>query len=295
MPRRLRRRRSRPPRAGRGQGSSASVPFLSPLVTAAQVEQPGDKLDQEILRKASALARGALAGRAQAAAEVVGNAPPDQCKDSLNNQYTGGMWRYLAIACVASAFPIVSSGCGEADSASSEQSAISASLIRVGDLPAGAEEVASLPPSPCDPLSVFSSEGSEFAKSSMFAVGQTRVQEAAGRFASGSAAARAYDALNAKPRLRCIGNAIALQGDLSVRVHPSHSLDVGGEAEAVLFEVHDLDSGKRSSVEVASVRSKRSVASLIFVGQTQELDTSFVDAVVDAAAGRLAQGRGGKG
>jgi hypothetical protein len=204
------------------------------------------------------------------------------------------MYRYLLAAFVAPALLFVSSGCGGGDeTASSDQSAILASLIHIGDLPAKAKEVDSPPPSPCDPLMVFAAEKSEFAKSSMFAIGQTRVQEAVGQFASAGAAARAYDALNAKSRLACIRETIALQRGLSIKVHSPRNLNVGDEAEAILFEVHRLGSGQRSSVEVASVKSEQSVASLIFLDQAGESDTTLVGDVVAAATGLLARGSEG--
>jgi len=201
------------------------------------------------------------------------------------------MRRYLLVAFLVPVLPLISSGCGE--TSSSDQGAISASLIQIGDLPAKAKEIYSPPAVPCDPLTVFADEGSEPAKSSMFAVGQTRVQEAVGQFASTSAAAQAYDALNAKSRLACIQEAIALQRGSPIKIHSPHNLNVGDEAETILFEVHPGESGQRSSVEMASVRSERSVASLIFLDPTGKSDTALVRDVVAAAAGLLARGSEG--
>src|SRR4029077_2148715 len=113
-------------------------------------------------------------------------------------------------------------GCGGGDgnastdrgAATDEQSTASNSLVQAQDLPAGARPVEKLPSGPCSPLRILKSDKSQAAESPMFAIARVRVQEAVGVFAASGPAVAAYDALNAKKRLGCIRESIALQGAL---------------------------------------------------------------------------------
>jgi len=166
-------------------------------------------------------------------------------------------------------------------------------LIKAESLPAGAELTQGLPNTPCDPVDVLGRDGSEAAKSSMFILDETRVQEAVGIFASKGQAAGAYGALNAKSRLACIRDVISQRRNLSAEISHSQGLGAGDRSEATLFNLRQPDTGERSSVEVVSIRSGRSVASLIFFNETAGSPGPFVDEVVDAAAGLLKQGNEG--
>jgi hypothetical protein len=179
--------------------------------------------------------------------------------------------------------------CG--DSGSVDEGPASASLIQVSDLPAGAKAIESLPSGVCDPAQVLNEYGSRASKSSMFAVDGYRVQEAVGLFPARALTVKAYDALNARSRLKCIYRTIEFQGNLSVTILAPRDIDVGVEAQSVRFQVVRQDSGKRSSVEVASIRSGRAVASLIFLNATGQPSGSFTRDVIADATALLERGR----
>ena len=177
----------------------------------------------------------------------------------------------------------------------SQQSLASSSLIQSRDLAAGAKPVESLPKGPCNPLEVLGRNEAPTAQSQMFATARVRVQEAVGIFAADGPAVAAYDALNAKKRLNCIQETIvlqgALQGGVSVKVLSRRKLSAGDEAQSVPLQLVRLDSGQRNSVEVASIRSGRSVASLIFISTMEAPPEALVHRVIDAAAEQLVRAR----
>ena len=172
------------------------------------------------------------------------------------------------------------------------QDAVSSVLIDLADLPGKAEESEPLPLGFCDPLEILDTSASQAAKSPMFAIGQIKLQEAVGIFPARGAAEDAYDALLSAPRVRCIEQTIVFQGELqggvSVSTRSPNDMDAGDEAQSMVFEVRHIDTGEQNSVEVASVRSGNSVASLIFLNPTETRKPQLTRNVVGIAADRLA-------
>lgn len=183
--------------------------------------------------------------------------------------------------------PLLAIGCGGDSSAQSGNSPL---LIDAEDLPGEARTIEGLSDRRCDPLEVLDDERSKAAKSAMLAIGKTRVREAVGVFPGEGEAVRAYDALNARSRMTCIGEAIAERGAISVRIDSPDQLEAGDKGQAIRFEAQ-RESGDRNSIEVVSIRSGRSVASLIFLSPTERPPPSLVRRVIGVAAGLLARGR----
>lgn len=184
-------------------------------------------------------------------------------------------------------------GCGGGTGTSSEGNGTgldvaSASLIGIDDLPIEAETTEPLLVGSCDPLQILDSGESVAAKSEMIAVGSVKLQEAVGVFNAAGPASDAYDRLTERDRLRCIGEAIASQRDVSVVVRRSaNDVKAGDEAEAFVFDVRQLDSGQRTAIEVASVRLGKSVASLILLNTTEAPVSNLTQTVVEVAAAQL--------
>lgn len=216
------------------------------------------------------------------AAAIVG------CGDSSSNTANSG-----AASGNSSVGDNNTTGTSEPSSASSAgdaraQNATSAVLIDLGDLPAKAKKSKPLPLAFCDPLEILDTSASQAAKSPMFAVGQIKLQEAVGIFPAIGLAKDAYDALLSASRVQCIKETIIFQGGVSVDTRSPIGMNVGDEAQSMIFEVEHLDTGEQNSVEVASVRSGSSAASLIFLNPTETPTTQLMRDVVDTAADRLA-------
>lgn len=200
------------------------------------------------------------------------------------------MQRQLLLASLLAA---AIAGCGGADNTlpdddASSGSAASTSLISAKNLPGDAEETEPLNIEACDPLQILDADRSEAAKSPTFDVNSVKLREAVGVFPVERAARDAYDELMSQPRFDCIGETITLQGDVAVSARSPRDLAVGDESQLVTFRVRQLETGQRSSIEIASVRSGSSVASLIFLNANEAAGPRVRRDVVEIAADLLA-------
>jgi hypothetical protein len=205
-------------------------------------------------------------------------------------------WRTLVLLLALTSVGLIA-GCGDAGedasadrSTSADQGVAEASLIQAKDFPSGVKVESKTLSESCHPFEILESDESAAAESQLFGIGQIKAQEAVGVFPAAPAAKSAYDALNAESRLDCVRDQIEIQR-VSAEVLPSREVDVGEDAQATLIQTLDPNSDDRNSIEIASIRSGRAVASLIFVSSAPEPNGAVVDNVIDAAAGLLARAR----
>lgn len=180
---------------------------------------------------------------------------------------------------------VLGTGCG-VESVSVDQGEAAALLIQESNLPSGSKAMEGIPDGSCDPLEVLKREDSETAKSSMFAIGRLRVQEAVGVFAEESQAVGAYEALSAGSRLDCVRKTIEFQNH-SVTNGPWRDLDVGDEARSIGLRALSTETGRVTTIDIVSIRSGSTVASLIFISPTPRSPSAMVDDIVDSASGLL--------
>jgi hypothetical protein len=141
------------------------------------------------------------------------------------------------------------------------------SLVGLPDLPNGATIKGRLPAEPCGPLPILKKAGAQTAKSKLFDFSGEKMTEVVGIFPKEEPAKAAYAALSSRKRFECIAG--ALQGfnpeQSAITVLRPRSLDVGDEDSLVRFLVEGSESSSRSHVDIASIRSGRCVATLIFL------------------------------
>ena len=185
-------------------------------------------------------------------------------------------------------------GCGGSDGASSSPNAAKPDslLMTLDELPDGSAK-GEAAPELCGPIPVFEEEGGKSALSSSFLVGSTRLVEAVAVFKAPAQAKSAYEGLNERKRLACIGTAIESFGSASsVEVGRPKTIDFGEEGTLVRYLAFD-DKGKAKGFsDVISLRDGRCTAALLLAVENGDPSESNFEPAAETAAGRLSDACG---
>jgi hypothetical protein len=195
----------------------------------------------------------------------------------------------LAFAVLACAFAVLAVGCGGGDDEASEAKVGNPSslLVSSADLPE-ASATGQSPPEVCGPIPVMQEGGGKAAISKTFVVGETRVIEAVGVFSTPAKARSAYDALNSRKRLGCIGGAIESFGPASsVEIIRSQPLDFGDEASAVRYVGLNDNSKPEGYSDAVALRVGRCAAALLIAVERDEPPDAVAEESTETAADRL--------
>lgn len=203
----------------------------------------------------------------------------------------------LVILGTAAAIVLAACGVGEGGTTDSVVKAPSEklaaeSLLSARDLPKGTTaEDGSLPAEPCGPLPILKKMGGETAKSRLFDISAEKMTEAVGIFGEEEEAEAAYEALDDGNRLECIGDSFQefSPQEIYVTMRSSQSFGVGEENAFVRFLIEGAETGGRSLIDIASIRSGRCVIALIFLVERADQAAPIAPQVSKAAAESLTE------
>jgi hypothetical protein len=184
---------------------------------------------------------------------------------------------------------IALAGCGGGSEPPSSANAAKADslLITLDELPKGSKTVEALPEL-CGPIPVFEREGGQSALSSSFVVGSARLVEAVGVFKTPTQAEAAYEGLNERNRLECIGNAInSLSAASAVEVARPKAIDFGEDGTLVRYRALDDNAEIKGYSDVISIRDGRCAASLLLAAESGDASESDFEAAAEMAADPL--------
>jgi hypothetical protein len=181
-------------------------------------------------------------------------------------------------------------GCGGSSGASSSGANAAkpdSLLITLDELPKGSA-TGEAAPELCGPLPVFEEKGGQNALSSSFLVGSTRLVEAVGVFETPARAKSAYEGLNERKRLECIGTAIESFGSASsVEAAQPKTIDFGEEGTLVRYLALDDKGKSKGYSDVISIRDGRCAAALLLAVESGDPSESNFEPAAETAADRL--------